>query len=354
MKKIGMTKKLSLRFQTLEAIRVSIHENFKNNKKNLFSELNSNDEYIESLKITDLFNNNFRFLKNSDKSFFEKLKELSYQISDDRRKELSKQIFDNEEIYKKICLKSDNYYPTIRELYYNLGSGRIIDLAAKLINPFIKDEKEIVIKAEKGKNGPDVIPGYIFVRSEVNSGNTFYFYQKDYKDAHRAIAFFGNNINQETELLLIELCKINSHPLEKEGIVLELYFNSFTKLFTFKKTDMDPKLNCIVGNLFIGEIKLDYSEIKSFYSLTIEEIKSAFIDKVEGLINLQYKKLLEQSLSAKTEINYKIKDLKGIISIAHKDTISNLLEKELPINEIKKLNYVERKEFLSILEEILL
>lgn len=69
---------------------------------------------------------------------------------------------------------------------------------------------------------------------------------------------------------------------------------------------------------------------------------------------MQYKKLLEQSLSAETEINYKIKDLKRIISVAHKDTVSNLLEKELPIDEIKKLNYVERKEFLSILEEILL
>ena len=354
MKKIRTTKKLSLRFQTLEAIRVSIHENFKNNKKNLLSELISNDEYMGSLKITDRFNNNFRFLKDSDKSFFEKLKELSYKISDFRQKELSKQIFGNEEIYKKICLKSDNYYPTIRELYYNLGSGRIVDLATKLINPSIKDEKEIVIKSEKGKNRPDNIPGYIFVRSEVTGDNTFYFYQKDYKDYNRAIAFFGNNINQETVLLLIELCKINPHPLEKEDIVLELYFNSFTKLFTFKKTDMDPKLNCIVGNLFIGEIKLDYNEIKSFHSLTIEEIKSAFIDKVEGLINLQYKKLLEQSLSEETEINYKIKDLKRIISVAHKDTVSNLLEKELPIDEIKKLNYVEIKEFLSILEEILL
>lgn len=321
------------------------------------SELISNDEYMGSLKITDRFNNNFRFLKDSDKSFFEKLKELSYKISDFRQKELSKQIFGNEEIYKKICLKSDNYYPTIRELYYNLGSGRIVDLATKLINPSIKDEKEIVIKSEKGKNRPDNIPGYIFVRSEVTGDNTFYFYQKDYKDYkdyNRSIAFFGNNINQETVLLLIELCKINPHPLEKEDIVLELYFNSFTKLFTFKKTDMDPKLNCIVENLFIGEIKLDYSEIKSLHSLTIEDIKSAFIDKVEELINLQYKKLLEQSLSAETEINYKIKDLKRIISVAHKDTVSNLLEKELPIDEIKKLNYVEIKEFLSILEEILL
>lgn len=354
MKQIKTRKKLSLRFQTLESIRISIRDNLKNNKKNLFSELNSKNEYLDSLKITDRFDNNFRFLKDSDKSFFEKLKELSYQISDARQKELSKKIFGNEEIYKKICLKNDNYYSTIRELYYNLGSGRIIDLAAKLINPFIKDEKEIVIKAEKGKNGPDEIPGYIFVRSEVKGGNTFYFYHKDYKDDHRAIAFLGNNINKETELLLIELCKINSHPLEKEDIVLELYFNNFTKLFTFKKMDVDPNLNCLVENLFIGEIKLDYSEIKSFHSLTIEEIKSAFIDKVEGLINLQYKKLLEQSLSAETEINYKIKDLKRIISVAHKDTVSNLLERELPIDEIKKLNYVERKEFLSILEEILL
>ena len=354
MKQIKKTKKLSLRLQTLEEIRFSISENLKNNKKNLFSELNSNYEYMESLKITDLFNNNFRFLKNSDKSFFEKLKELSYLISDDRRKELSKQIFGNEEIYKKICLKSDNYYSTIRELSYNLNNGRIIDLAAQLLNPFIKDEKEIVIKAEKGKNRPDEIPGYIFVRSEFNGGNTFYFYQKDYKDDHRAIAFLGNNINSETGFLLIDLCKIASQFLEKEDIVLELYFNNFTKLFTFKKTDMDPKLNCIVENLFIGEIKFDYSDIKSFHSLTIEEIKSAFIDKVEGLINLQYKKLLEQSLSAETEINYKIKDLKRIISVAHKDTVSNLLERELPIDEIKKLNYVERKEFLSILEEILL
>lgn len=354
MKQIKTTKKLSLRFQTLESIRFSIRENLKNNKKNLFSELNSNNEYLDSLKITDRFDNNFRFLKDSDKSFFEKLKELSYKISDDRQKELSEQIFGNEEIYKQICLKSDNYYSTIRELYYNLGSGRIIDLAAKLINPFIKDKKEIVIKAEKGKSIPDEIPGYIFVRSEVNGGNTFYFYHKDYKDDYRAIAFLGNNINKETELLLIELCKINSHPLEKEDIVLELYFNNFTKLFTFKKMDVDPKLNCIVENLFIGEIKLDYSDIKGFHSLTIEEIKSAFIDKVEGLINLQYKKLLEQSLSAETEINYKIKDLKRIISVAHKDTVSNLLERELPIDEIKKLNYVERKEFLSILEEILL
>lgn len=155
-------------------------------------------------------------------------------------------------------------------------------------------------------------------------------------------------------MLLIDLCKIAPQFFKKEDIVLELYFNNFTKLFTLKKMNMDPKLNCIVENLFIGEIKLDYSDIKSFHSLTIEEIKSAFIDKVEGLINLQYKKLLEQSLSAETEINYKIKDLKRIISVAHKDTVSNLLERELPIDEIKKLNYVERKEFLSILEEILL
>lgn len=117
---------------------------------------------------------------------------------------------------------------------------------------------------------------------------------------------------------------------------------------------MDPKLNCIVENLFIGEIKLNYSEIKSFHYLTIEDIKSAFIDKVEEIINLRYKELLEQSLSAETEINYKIKDLKKIISVAHKDTVSKLLEKELPIDEVKKLNYVERKEFLSILEEIIL
>ena len=155
-------------------------------------------------------------------------------------------------------------------------------------------------------------------------------------------------------MLLIDLCKIAPQFLEKEDIVLELYFNNFTKLFTFKKMDVDPKLNCLVENLFIGEIKFDYNEIKSFNSSTIEDIESSFIDKVESLINLQYNKLLEQSLSTETEINYKIKDLKSIISIAHKDTISNLLEKELPLNDIKKLNYIERKEFLSILEEILL
>lgn len=36
MKEIKTTKKLSLRFQTLEEIRFSIHENLKNNKKIYF------------------------------------------------------------------------------------------------------------------------------------------------------------------------------------------------------------------------------------------------------------------------------------------------------------------------------
>jgi len=70
MKEIKTTKKISLRFQTLESIRFAIRENLKNNKKNLFSELDSNNEYIESLKLTDRFDENFRFLKNSDKDFF--------------------------------------------------------------------------------------------------------------------------------------------------------------------------------------------------------------------------------------------------------------------------------------------
>lgn len=69
MKEIKTTKKISLRFQTLESIRFAIRENLKNNKKNLFSELDSNNEYIESLKLTDRFDENFRFLKNSDKDF---------------------------------------------------------------------------------------------------------------------------------------------------------------------------------------------------------------------------------------------------------------------------------------------
>ena len=313
MKEIKTTKKLSLRFQTLEEIRFSIHENLKNNKKNLFSELNSNDEYMESLKITNRFNENFRFLKNSNESFFEKLKELSFKISDDRRKTLSKQIFDNEEIYKKICFKNEGYYKTIRELNYYLRGGQIVDLAEDLLN-----------------------------------------LSMDSEDIRQSIHFFGCERTLETESLLIDLCKIDQQFLEKENISLKLYFNNFTKLFTFKKMDIDPKLNCLVENLFIEEIKFDYSEIKDLLPLTIEDIKSAFIDKVERLVNLQYNKFLEQSFSLEKENNYKIKDIKRIISISNRDMLSNLLEKELPMDEIRKLNYVERKEFLSILEEILL
>lgn len=312
MKQIKTTKKISLRYQTLESIRFSINENLENNKKNLFSELNSNNEYFDSLKITAQFNNNFRFLKNSDQGFFEKLKKLSFKISDFRRKELSKQIFDNEEIYKKICVKNE-YYKTIRELNYYLSRGQVVDLAVDLLN-----------------------------------------LSMDSEDIRQAISFFGSERTSDTELLLIELCKILPQFLKKDYIVLELYFNNSTKLFTFKKMGIDQKLNCPVENLFIGEIKLDYCEIKSFYSLTIKDIESAFIDKVERLVNLQYNKLLEQSLSTEKEKNYKIKDLKSIISISNKDVVSNLLEKELPIDEIKKLNYIERKEFLSILEDILL
>ena len=312
MKQIKTTKKISLRFQTLESIRFSINENLENNKKNLFSELNSNNEYMDSLKITARFNDNFKFLKNSDQGFFKKLKELSYKISDDRRKELSKQIFDNEEIYKKICCKNE-CYKIIRELNYYLSRGQIVDLAVDLLN-----------------------------------------LSMDSDDVCQAISFFGTERTLDTEASLVDLCKILPQFLKKEYIVLELYFNNSTKLFTFKKMDVDPELNFLVENLFIGEIKIDYCEIKSFHSFTIEEVKSAFIDKVESLINFQYNKLLEQSLYSEKESNYKIKDLKNIISIAHKDTISNLLEKEFHINEIKKLNYIERKEFLSILEEILL
>lgn len=312
MKEIKTTKKISLRFQTLESIRFAIRENLKNNKKNLFSELDSNNEYIESLKLTDRFDENFRFLKNSDKDFFEKLKELSFTISDDRRKELSKQIFDNEEFYKKIRFENEGY-KTIRGLYYYLSSGQIVNLAEDLLN-----------------------------------------LSMDSDDVRQAICFFGSERTLDTDSLLIILCKIDPQFLEKEDIVLKLYFNNFTKLFTFKKMDVDPKLNCLVENLFIGEIKFDYSEIKSFHSLTIEDIKSAFIDKVERLVNFQYNKFLEQSFSLEKENNYKIKDLKRIISISNRDMLSNLLEKELPMDEIRKLNYVERKEFLSILEEILL
>jgi hypothetical protein len=312
MKEIKTTKKISLRFQTLESIRFAIRENLKNNKKNLFSELNSNGEYMGSLKITNRFHNNFRFLKDSDKSFFEKLKELSFKISDDRRKELSKQIFDNEEIYKKICVKNE-YYKTIREFNYYLRRGQIVDLAEDLLN-----------------------------------------LSMDSEDIRQSIHFFGCERTLETDLLLIDLCKIDQQLLEKENISLKLYFNNFTKLFTFKKMDIDPKLNCLVENLFIEEIKFDYSEIKDLLPLTIEDIKSAFIDKVERLVNFQYNKFLEQSFSLEKENNYKIKDLKRIISISNRDMLSNLLEKELPMDEIRKLNYVERKEFLSILEEILL
>ena len=78
MKEIKTTKKISLRFQTLESIRFAIRENLKNNKKNLFSELDSNNEYIESLKLTDRFDENFRFLKNSDKDFFWKVKRIKF------------------------------------------------------------------------------------------------------------------------------------------------------------------------------------------------------------------------------------------------------------------------------------